>query len=63
MSGQVVSLKRARVRRARHVVLVRKLQRIASELLLIHMKLSAEATQTDLDNAVAELRSVRGRKA
>jgi hypothetical protein len=62
MSAVVHSLKRARIRRARHVVLVRKLQRIASELLLIHMKLSAEATQTDLDNAVAELRSIRGRK-
>jgi hypothetical protein len=64
MSGaNVVSLKRARVRRARNTVRVHKLYRLEGELALALLLRFLERLQHDLDLAVEELRSVRRSKA
>jgi hypothetical protein len=62
-AAPVISLQRAKIRRARNVVRVHKLYRLEGELALALLLRLIDLLQTDLDRAVEELRATPRRKA
>jgi hypothetical protein len=59
MTAKVVSLRKARIRKARAVIKVRKLKRLEMEMLLNYVLGAVRQLQGDLDRAVAVFREVR----